>query len=55
MNAPTKLMTIKGRSCGSAEVYLSYAAEENGITVLSSKHSVFELCAAIWEAARTGA
>ncbi len=31
------------------------AAEENGITVLSSKHSVFELCAAIWEAARTGA
>ena len=28
------------------------AAEENGIIVLSSKHTVFELCAAIYEASR---
>ena len=28
------------------------AAEENGIVVLSSKHTVFELCAAIYEAAK---
>ena len=28
------------------------AAEDNGIIVLSSKHTVFELCAAIYEASR---
>ena len=31
------------------------AAEENGIIVLSSKHTVFELCAAIYEASRSRA
>ena len=31
------------------------AAEENGITVLTSKRTVFELCAAIHDAIRTGA
>ncbi len=31
------------------------AAEDNGIIVLSSKHTTFELCAAIYEASRGGA
>ena len=31
------------------------AAVDNGITVLSSKHTVFELCAAIHDALREGA